>query len=206
MDITLIGANDLFARGFATWAVSAGHDLTTVGWNRAVAGGFAASVGAKRAAGPGDPLRDDLIVMAFPYVCLRPVLESYGGKLDGKVVVDLITPLDLETFEPVHPETGSSAEEIARARAAAMVVKAFSPRFLGAPAGVQNPDQDRDVLLAGDDDGAKRMVAQLFEGSGLRPIDLGLLRRSRELEALGYLHVAVRQRLEADVEWAKSHS
>ena len=34
MNITLIGASDMFARGFATWAVAAGNNVTIVGLNR----------------------------------------------------------------------------------------------------------------------------------------------------------------------------
>jgi len=195
--MTLIGASNMFARGFATWAVAAGHKVTIVGPNRGSAEALAQDVGAKRAAGRGDPLRDDVIFIALPYVCLRDVLESYDGKLDGKVVVDLITPFDLDTIEPIHPEAGSTAQEIALAWPGARVVKAFNPRFAGAPFAAQSADRTRDVLLAADDARAKRIVAQLLEESGLRAIDVGPLRRARELEAFGYLHLAVRQPLEA---------
>jgi len=204
MNVTLIGVSTTFARGFADWAVAAGHDLTVVGWNRASAEASAEGVGARRSAGPSDPLRDSLIFLALPYVCLRPVLESYGGELDGKVLVDLIVPFDLDTMEPIHPEAGSTAQEIALARPGARVVKAFSPRFnprlAGTLAAPQGANRRSNVLLAGGDDEAKRIVAQLFEASGLRASDVGPLRRARELEALGYLHVAVPQHLHAGID------
>jgi len=194
MNITLIGASTTFARGIADWAVAAGHDLTVVGWNRESAEASAEGVGARRSAGPGDPLRDNVIFLALPYVCLHPVLESYGGALDGKVLVDLIVPFDLDTMEPIHPEDGSTAQEIALARPGARVVKVFGPGFSPRLAGTSAPqgaNRRSNVLLAGDDDAAKRIVARIFEASGLRTSNLGPLRRARELEALGYLDIAV---------------
>ena len=52
-----------------------------------------------------------------------------------------------------------------------------------------------DVFIAGDDADAKAMVAALAEDGGLRPVDAGALARARELEALGYLHMAVQPAL-----------
>lgn len=57
----------MFARGFATWAVGAGHDVTIVGFNRGQAEELVKEIQSGRAAGPGDPLLDDMIFMAMPY-------------------------------------------------------------------------------------------------------------------------------------------
>ena len=51
------------------------------------------------------------------------------------------------------------------------------------------------MLLASDDEDAKRTVTSLVESSGLRAVDAGPLRRARQLEALGYLHIAVQEGL-----------
>jgi predicted dinucleotide-binding enzyme len=56
--------------------------------------------------------------------------------------------------------------------------------------------QPLDVFLAGDDEDAKATVRQLVEGGGLRAVDAGPLARARELEALGYLHMALQQPLD----------
>ena len=53
--------------------------------------------------------------------------------------------------------------------------------------------QQLDVLIAGDDDGAKQKVSQLVSDAGLRPIDVGPLRRAQQLEQLGFLHIAIQQ-------------
>jgi len=81
--------------------------------------------------------------------------------------------------------------------ALAKVVKAFHPRFAGTLAAPQGSGQGtRNVLLAGDDADAKRQVSHLFKEGGLRPIDVGRLRRAREVEAVGYLYLVTRVPLE----------
>jgi len=72
-------------------------------------------------------------------------------------------------------------------------VKAFNQKFAGSLAVTQSVVQMQEVLLAGDDEDAKHIVAKLFNGDGLRPIDVGPLRRAREIEALGYLHLVMGQ-------------
>ena len=188
----------MFARGLATWAVAAEHNVTIVGFNRGQAEELVKSVHAARAADPRDPLLDNVIFLAMPYNCVLDARDSYGKQLDGKIVVDVTTPIDLDTFEPIHPEAGSAAQEIAKRRPGAKVVKAFHPRFAGTLVAQQGSGQEmRDVFLAGDDAEAKRLVTQLFKEGGLRPIDVGCLRRARELEAVGYLYLATRFSFEA---------
>ena len=55
--------------------------------------------------------------------------------------------------------------------------------------------QPFDVLIAGDDEEAKKAVAQLVGDGGLRTIDVGPLERARELEDLGFLGIALQQQL-----------
>lgn len=51
------------------------------------------------------------------------------------------------------------------------------------------------MLLASDDEEAKGTIASLVESAGLRAVDAGPLRRARQLEGLGYLHMAVQEGL-----------
>jgi len=55
--------------------------------------------------------------------------------------------------------------------------------------------QPLDVLIASDADDAKETVRRIVADGGLRPIDAGPLKRAREIEALGYLHMAIQQPL-----------
>ena len=55
--------------------------------------------------------------------------------------------------------------------------------------------QPLDVLIAGDDEEAKEMVAQLVREGSLQDIDVGPLERARELEGLGFLGITLQQPL-----------
>jgi 8-hydroxy-5-deazaflavin:NADPH oxidoreductase len=197
MHITIVGASDTYALGFTSWAVAAGHQVTIVGPSRGQAEAFAKKINAARATGPHDPIVDNVIFLAMPYNCVLDARDFYGSQLDRKIVVDLTTPINPGTFERIHTEAGSVAQEITRARPGARVVKAFNPRFIGTLGAEQGSTQHtRD--LAGDDVEAKHLIAQLFDEGDLRPIDAGPLRRARELEAVGYLSVVTRLSLAAD--------
>jgi len=197
LNLTVVGASDFFARGFATWAVGSGHRVSIVGPSLDQAQVFAKGIKAAQAAGPRDPLLDNVIVFAMPYDCVLDARDSYGNQLDGKIVVDVTTPVDFDTSEPLHPEAGSVAEEIANARPGARVVKAFSRRFsAGMPTGRRTEPLSLEVLIASDDVEAKRTASDLFKEGGLRPIDVGPLRRARELEAVGFLQLATQPSLE----------
>jgi 8-hydroxy-5-deazaflavin:NADPH oxidoreductase len=192
MDITLIGATDLFAGGFAEWALGAGHRLTVVGPSLPRAEEYVRHLGDGTPAGPHDPLHDELVFIALPYPCLRDVWEFYGDELDGRTLVDLLTPIDLQTGEPVHPQEGSTAEELAHHGPKARVVKAFNRTFAGRMVSGADSQQAEEVFLAGDEATAKETLAQLFEDGGLHPVDVGPLRRARELGALAYLSAVLR--------------
>jgi predicted dinucleotide-binding enzyme len=74
-------------------------------------------------------------------------------------------------------------------------VKAFNTTFAPTLEAGEVAGQSLDVFIAGDDAEAKAQVSELIESAGLRPIDVGPLRRARQLEALGYLHMALQEGL-----------
>ncbi len=195
MDVTIIGTGNM-ARGIGTRVVAGGHPLTVLGVDGSKAEALAGELGGEtRARVVGDPISGDVVVLAVWYPVSREVVERYGSQLDGKVVVDISNPLDVETFEPVLPDAGSGAQEVAAAAPGAKVVKAFNTTFAGTLVPGEVAGHPLDVLLASDDDEAKRTVAQLVEDAGLRAVDAGPLRRAHQLEALGYLHIALQEQL-----------
>ena len=193
MNMTIIGASDSFARGLAEWAVASGHHVTVVGFNRSQAETLVTTIRGAKPSDPSDPLVDNVVFLAMPYDCVLDAWGFYDGQLDGKIVVDVTTPIDRDRFEPIHPEAGSVAQEIAAGTPAARIVKVFHPAFAVPPIvdGATAVERN-EVFLASDDVEAKRVVAQLFAAGGLHPIDLGPLRRAREMEAAGYLEAARR--------------
>ena len=133
------------------------------------------------------PVSGDIVVLAVPYAAVADVLAERGHQLAGKVVVDITNPLNLETFDSlVVPADGSAAAEIAAALPQSRVLKAFNTTFAATLAAGTIGELPTTVLVAGDDDDAKTLLADVVTAGGLRAIDAGSLRRARELEALGF--------------------
>jgi NADPH-dependent F420 reductase len=145
--------------------------------------------------GRSDTDRDvagDLIVLAVPYPAVSEILDQRADQLVGKVVVDITNPLDVETFDAlVVPPSSSATAEIATAVPDAKVVKAFNTNFAATLASGTIGDQPTTVLIAGDDVDAKGQVAEVVTGGGLKAIDVGDLRRARELEAIAFLQITL---------------
>jgi 8-hydroxy-5-deazaflavin:NADPH oxidoreductase len=195
MDITIIGTGNM-ARGIATRALAGDYSVTLLGTEtekaEALAGELSGDVGAGQV---GDPLAGDVVVLAVWYAAVDDVLSRYGGQLDGKVLVDITNPIDVDAFEPLKLEAGSAAQEIAAKVPGAKVVKAFNTTFAGTLGEGRVAGQPLDVFIASDADDAKATVTRIVTDAGLRPIDAGPLKRAHELEALGYLHMALQQPL-----------
>jgi 8-hydroxy-5-deazaflavin:NADPH oxidoreductase len=196
MEITIIGTGNM-ARGIATRALAGGHTVTFLGTEAAKAKALADELsGDVRAGRVGDPLSGDIVVLAVWYAALDDVLRRYGDQLAAKVVVDITNPIDVESFEPLALEAGSAAQEIAAKAPGAKVVKAFNTTFAGTLGEGRVAGHPLDVLIASDDADAKQAVSRLVADGGMRPIDAGPLKRAREIEALGYLHMALQQPLD----------
>ena len=132
----------------------------------------------------GGRINGEIVVLAVYYPVVAAVVRQYGEQFAGKVVVDISNPVDFETMDGlVTPGDSSGAEETAKlVPEGTPVVKAFNTTFGNTLVPGEVAGQQLDVLIAGDDDDAKRKVAELVEAGGLRPIDVGPLRRARQLE------------------------
>ncbi|ARQ69606.1 NADPH-dependent F420 reductase [Streptomyces marincola] len=202
MLVTIVGAGAM-ARGTATIALAGGHSVRLVGRSPERT---EALVGELRATAPdGDVERSDaigtedadLVVLAVPWPAGRDIAADLGTALAGSVLVDLCNPVDRTTLDAlVVPPGTSAAEEIAAAAApGAPVVKAFNTVFARTLLSGRVADRPLDVLIAGDDEDGKGAVADLAASGGLRPLDVGPLRRARELEGFQLLHMAAQERL-----------
>ena len=135
------------------------------------------------------------MVLAVWYPTILDVLRQHADHLEGKVVVDITNSIDVSRLEPLDVDAGSSAEEVAGAVEGPAVVKAFNTTFAGTLEAGEVAGQPLDVFIAGDDAGARGKVSELVESAGLRAVDAGPLRRARQLEALGYLHMTLQEGL-----------
>jgi 8-hydroxy-5-deazaflavin:NADPH oxidoreductase len=203
MKVTIIGAGNM-GRGIGTRLVAGGNDVQILDRDPAEARALADELagegnGSATAAAKGDPIEGDVVVLAVYYGSVPDVLEQHGEQLTGKVVVDITNPMDVETFDGlVTPADSSAAEEITKLLpAGTSVVKAFNTTFAGTLAEGQAAGEQLDVFVAGDDEDAKRRVSELVEAGGMRAIDAGPLRRARQLEHLGFLHILLQEPLGA---------
>lgn len=201
MIVTIVGAGNM-ARGIGTRALSGGHFVRLHDHKRAKAEDLATALrqatdGADATAIDADTVAgSDIVVLALPYPAGCDVAAEWNSALAGMVVVDICNPVDFTTFDSlVVPPGTSAAEQIAAAAPEARVVKAFNTTFAGPLATGEVAGRPLDVLIAGDDEMAKQTVSGLVSSGGLRPLDVGPLRRARELEAFQFLHMASQERL-----------
>lgn len=198
--VTIIGAGNM-GRGIGTRLAAGGHEVQILAPTAEHASALANDLGGNGASvtsgGLDDQIAGEVVVLATPYAAAIEFAQSRGHELRGKIVVDITNPVDFSTFDRlVTPADSSAAEEIARQLPAGVpVVKAFNTTFAGTLVAGRVADQDIDVLLAGDDEGAKTTVATVVESSGMRPIDAGPLRRAQQLEHLGFLHMTLQDSL-----------
>lgn len=127
-----------------------------------------------------------VVILALPHKEIHNAILEAGDTLDGRVVVDISNPVDVSNFDRLTTEPGTSAaEETAHLlERRADVVKAFNTTFPSTLKDGQVAGQHLDVFIAGDSEQAKEKVSAVAAAAGLRPIDVGPLRRSRELEAI----------------------
>jgi len=138
----------------------------------------------------------ELLVLAVLGDAAEQAIAQAGpANFSGKVVIDAMNPLDFSGgFPPKLSISGedSLGERVQRALPDARVVKAFNtignqylvdPRFgEGLPT----------MLIAGDDEDAKRTVADVLADFGWPdPVDIGGIEGSRELEAICIVWVKI---------------
>jgi predicted dinucleotide-binding enzyme len=176
--------------------LAGGHAVRLLGTEEAKAQEAAAQLsGDVRTGTVGDALEGDVVVLAVWYHALDDVVQRYRDQLDGKVVVDISNPVDPESFQPLTVEAGSAAQELAQKAPGARIVKAFNTTFAGTLMAGGAAGQPLDVFIASDDEDAKAKVRRLVEDGGQRAVDAGPLALARQLEGLGYVHMAVQQSL-----------
>src|SRR5215213_9494973 len=94
MDVTIIGTGNM-ARGLGERLIAGGHGVTVLGKDldaaEAVVGDIQAGARAGRS---GDPIADDVVVLAVYYPDAQAAVAAYGDSLSGKVVIDITNPVN----------------------------------------------------------------------------------------------------------------
>jgi 8-hydroxy-5-deazaflavin:NADPH oxidoreductase len=191
MRIAIIGAGNV-GGGLAGAATAAGHEVVVAAAHRENAVKVAEHVGATAATSVSEAAQGaDVVVLAVPAPAAAEVLAQV--KDPNAVVVDATNALN-DTMSDLTTSGTSHAERLAAAVPGIRLVKAFNTLFasrLGSPA---EGGQPLDGFYAGDDEAAKRTVADLLTSLGFRPIDAGGLRMARALEEMAFLNIALNAR------------
>ena len=188
--ITVIGTGNM-GQAIAGIAAKGGASVQVLARDIEKAGTAAASIEAT-AGVVGDVISGEIVVLAVPFPALAELAGVYGDQLANKVVVDITNPVDFATFDGlVVPAESSAAAELAALAPAAKVVKAFNTNFAATLAAGELGGDPTVVQIAGDDEAAKKLLADLISAAGLKVADAGALKRARELEALGFLQMVL---------------
>ncbi|MGH7829189.1 MAG: NADPH-dependent F420 reductase, partial [Candidatus Binatia bacterium] len=118
-----------------------------------------------------EAIRDaEFVVIAVPYEGHAQIVRELKGQTAGKIVIDAVVPL--HKGKPFIPPAGSAlleAQEIL-AREAPVVGALHNISAVD----LQKPDAPLgDVLVCGDDDGAKQRVMEIIARLGARAFDAG---------------------------------
>jgi 8-hydroxy-5-deazaflavin:NADPH oxidoreductase len=131
-----------------------------------------------------------IIVVATQWRETPAALRAAGlTSFTDKIVIDATNPIPVTDAgaRPERPGGESHGEWLQRRVPGARVVKAFNaigPELVLAP---DLPGGPPDMFLCGNDDDAKRTVAQICEAFGWIPVDLGGVDVAPLLESLGSL-------------------
>lgn len=134
----------------------------------------------------------ELVVLATAGSGTQSALELAGPqRLAGKVVIDATNPLVYGDGPPglAVGHTDSAGEQVQRWLPESKVVKAFN---IVGNAHMVNPefaDGPPTMLIAGNDDDAKRVVTGILDRFGWDTIDIGGIEGARVLEPLAILWV-----------------
>ena len=201
MRIAILGGTGKEGAGLALRWAQSGHDVTVGSRDAERARVRAAELSgeAGRTIG-GKSNRDaaaaaDMIVLALPASGLAATLGDLKDACRGKVVVSAVVPLSFgggRLFTP--PAEGSSAEQAqALLGPEAKVVAAFH-HIAAHELSAAGHDIECDLLLCGADAEAKKAVAELGQGMGLRAVDVGPLTNAGPLEGITAVLATVNRR------------
>ena len=173
MRIAILGTGRM-AAGLGTGWLNAGHFVAFGSRKPETKTQFQADVGAdSRVYGfEGAITAGEVVVMAVPYGEVVPLASKHADLLRDKIIIDITNPF------VAQPEDGRAGAELTAEAIGdgANVIAAFKGNFSGTLLDpVDHTGEPRDVLFAGDDEGAKETVAGLISDLGFKPVDCGPL-------------------------------
>jgi predicted dinucleotide-binding enzyme len=128
----------------------------------------------------------DMVLLAVPGNLAVQITQSLGD-LSGKIIIDPTNRVNrgsADGYANHDVPGGSNAELIQAAAPGAKVVKAFNTLNWTKMVDPESSGGPVSIPIVGDDAAARAAVAELVDGMGLEPIDLGPLRFANTLEEL----------------------
>lgn len=203
--LAIIGGTGALGTGLALRWAAAGYPVVLGSRSRekaaAAAGGIKPGNGAPPVQGEdnaGAARAGDIVVIAVPFSSHDVTLDEIKDAVAGKIVVDAVVPLVPPKVSLVQLPAQGSAAQIAQARLGegTRVVSAF--HHVGA-AKLQAPGPvDCDVLVFGNDRGARDAVIALADALGTRGIDGGPIANAVAGEALTSILIGINRRYKVD--------
>lgn len=129
----------------------------------------------------------EVVFLTFPYSGQQPTLDALGSALDGKIVCNVVAPLEFVKgigAVALNVPGNSAAQEAAEQLPNARVVSGFQNMSAEELMELDHPIQ-ADVLVCGRDADAKQVIIGLANQiDGVRGIDAGGLSQSRYVEMI----------------------
>ncbi len=124
-----------------------------------------------------------IVVLAVPGLLVEEITRGLGD-LSGKIIIDPTNPLKREADHLEHAVSTSNTEIIQAAAPGAKVVKAFNTLSWSTMVDPSSAGGPVSIPLAGNDLQAKHKVAELVQGMGLEPIDVGPAENAHWVEGM----------------------
>jgi 8-hydroxy-5-deazaflavin:NADPH oxidoreductase len=189
MTIAIIGTGNM-GSGIARLLASKGVEVAIGSRDPAKAAKLAEEIGAGAQGGGVAAVARvaDVVILAVNYPEAAETIREAGG-LSGKILVDISNPITADYKSLTVGHTTSAAEEIQKLAPEAKVVKAFNTIFAQLLPAEARQGRAVQVFVAGDDDAAKKVVADIIAKGGFEPVESGPLSNARYLEPVGEINI-----------------
>ena len=196
MKIGILGGTGRMGLGLGRTYSAAGHTVILGGRNPTRAHDAALALPASVQGGSLAEAAQagELIVLAVPFAAAIDTVQPLQEHLGEKIIVDITNP-----FGAVPPGQISGIEHNRDAAPSARWVAAYKTTFWKTLESPANSDGlIRDVFVSAEDADAKKVVMELIDSTGFRPIDCAGFENARTLDLMVPLMIDLDSRYQMD--------
>ena len=134
----------------------------------------------------------DVVVLAVPFEAHQAMLEELGPGLKGKILVDVSVPLVPPRVTVVQmPPAGSAGAEAQETLGPEVSVVSAFQNVSKVHLADEDEPIDCDVLVCGNDPGARDQVLKLVEAAGMRGWDAGPIQNAAVAEGMTSILIGI---------------